>query len=182
MDILLAAATLIGGAAGFWYFRDKIANWFGGGPAVSKHDLELYEKYKNLFVTKGVADFYSQHDFLGSFQEDYWIPLSNYVDTWHSVEYEFVDKRLNSAHKKVYSSASKLGVAIAKNTVPIGTKGVIRSVKADHLPVGPTPESILEEAKEINNLVPDFIRAHKRFVRLANSRLTRISTQHEHSG
>ena len=119
MDILLAAATLIGGAAGFWYFRDKIANWFGGGPAVSKHDLELYEKYKNLFVTKGVADFYSQHDFLGSFQEDYWIPLSNYVDTWHSVEYEFVDKRLNSAHKKVYSSASKLGVAIAKNTVPI---------------------------------------------------------------
>ena len=174
MDIVLVTATLIGGVAGLWYFRDKIADWLGGGPTVSEHDLELYEKYKNLFVTNGVAEFYSQHDFLGSFQEDYWIPLSNYVDTWDNVEHEFVDKRLNSAHKKVYTSASILGIAIAKNTVPIGAKGAIRSVKPDHLPVGPTPESILEEAKEINNLVPDFSKAHKRFIRLANSRLTNI--------
>ncbi len=172
MDFLLAIATLIGGVASLWYFWDKIVAWFSGGTAVSKHDLKLYGEYKSLFVTNGAAEFYEHHDFLGSFQEEYWIPLSNYVDMWGNVEHEFVDKKLHSSHKKVYLFGSKLGTTIAKNTVLIGKSGNMRSVKPDYLPTGPTPESIIGEAKEINKLVPDFIKAHKRFVRLANSKLT----------
>ncbi len=171
METILVVATLAGGIAALWFFWDKIANWFGGGANVSSHDIDLFEKYKNLFVKNGVAEFYRQHDFLGSFQNEYWRPLSSYVDHWHTVEYEFVDKKLNKDHKKVYSAAEKLGLAIAKYTVPIGKNGYLRSVKPDNLPFGPTPDHIVDEAKRINELVPAFIKAHTTFVKSANSKL-----------
>ena len=47
----------------------------------------------------------------------------------------------------------------------------MRSVKPDSMPFGPTPEHIINEAKEINSLVPDFIAKHEVFVRLANVKL-----------
>lgn len=171
MEAFLIIATLLGGFAALWFFWDKIVGRFHGGVSVSDHDIELYEKYKSLFIENGVAEFYRQHDFLGSFEEEYWRPLSRYVDTFETVEHEFVDKRLNVAHKKVYSSAFRLGTTIAKNTVPVGKSGYMRSVKPDDLHTGPTPEHIKKEAQEINNLVPSFIKAHKKFVRLATSKL-----------
>lgn len=171
MEELLAIATLLGGITALWFFWDKIADWATGGKNINPHDAALYEEYKSLFVSNGVADFYSQHDFLGAFSEDNWRPLSRYVDGWHTVEHEFVHKKLNKLHKNVYESASKLGAAIAGNTVPIGPGGHMRSVKPDNMPGGPTPEHIKEEAREIDNLVPDFIKAHKSFVRYANSKL-----------
>lgn len=171
MEIILVIATLAGGIAAIWFFWDKLASWFSGGSGASNHDIELYEQYKDLFIKNGVAEFYRQHDFLGSFQEEYWKPLSHYVDHWHTVEHEFVNKSLDKAHKKVYASAYKLGLTIAKNTVPIGKDAYLRSVKPDGLPFGPTPDHIIEEAKEINALVPDFIHAHRKFVKLANSKL-----------
>ncbi|MCX2833170.1 hypothetical protein [Microbulbifer thermotolerans] len=171
MEELLTIATLLGGITALWFFWDKIAAWATGGKSISPHDAALYEEYKSLFVRNGVADFYSQHDFLGAFREDNWRPLSRYVDGWHTVEHEFVHKKLNKLHKKVYESASRLASAIARNTVPIGPGGHMRSVKPDNMPVGPTPEHIKEEAREINSLVPDFIKARESFVRYANSKL-----------
>lgn len=47
----------------------------------------------------------------------------------------------------------------------------MRSVKPDSMPIGQTPENIKEEAREINNLVPEFIKAHKSFVKYANRKL-----------
>jgi hypothetical protein len=169
MEAMLAIATLLGGIAAIWFFRDKIAARVTGGTRVSSRDVGLYEEYKSLFVRNGVAEFYRQHDFLGSFREEYWRPLSLYVDGWHTVEHEFVHKKLNKLHKRVYEKAAKLGGAIAKNTVPIGTGGHIRSVKPDNMPFGPTPEHIKVEARDINSLVPEFIKAHESFVRYANS-------------
>lgn len=66
MELLLAIATLLGGAAAIRYFWDK----FKGQPAVNEHDIQLYEKYKALFVTNGIAEFYKSHDFFGSFRKD----------------------------------------------------------------------------------------------------------------
>jgi hypothetical protein len=149
--------------------------WKSGGGEISAHDVELYEKYKSLFVENGVAKFYRQHDFLGSLQEDYWRPLSHYLDSWDSVEHEFVNKELNKAHKNVYSRALKLGSTIAKYTVPIGRGGHMRSVKPDYMPLGPTPDHIKREAKDINELVPSFTEAHESFIRLANSKLYKRS-------
>lgn len=97
------------------------------------------------------------------------------MDSWGTVDHEFVDPRLNKAHKKVYEMASELGAAISKNTVSIGVAGHLRSVKPDSLPAGPTPEHIKAEAKEINSLVPGFTRAHEKFVRLANRKLRGIA-------
>lgn len=145
----------------------------GSGP-VNEHDAHLYEKYKALFVDNGVAEFYKGHDFLGSFSEECWRPMSEYVDNWHTVEHEFVDGRVNNAHKKVYKAATKLGEAIAKYTVTIDTDGRIRSVKPRDAG-SPTPKHIKKEAKEINDLRPAFAKGHARFVRLANKRLRRRS-------
>lgn len=171
MEVLLAIATLLGGVTALWFFWDKVAAYVSGGDNINSHDIDLYKKYKSIFIVNGVAEFYRQHDFLGSFPEDQWKPLSHYVDNWHAVDHEFVNRKLNKLHKKVYESASKLGVAIATNTVPIGSGGHFLSVKPDYTPVGPTPEHIKEEAKEINSLVPAFIKAHESFVKYANYKL-----------
>lgn len=171
MELLLVVATLLGGISALWFFWDKIADWTAGGKNVSAHDVALYEKYKCLFIYNGLAEFYRQHDFLAAFNEVNWKPLSRYVDSWDTVENEFVNKSLNKLHKKVYASAFELGSAIAKNTVPIGPGGHMRSVKSDNMPIGQTPEHIKEEAREINNLVPEFIKAHKSFVKYASCKL-----------
>lgn len=171
MEILLSIATLLGGITALWFFWDKISAWRICDKKVSSHDAALFEEYKSLFVRNGIVDFYRQHDFLMAFREDDLRPLSRYVDGWHTVEHEFVHKKINKLHKKVYESALALGVAIAKNTVPIGTGGHMRSVKPNNMPVDMTPENIKEEAQEINSLVPDFIKAHESFVRYASSKL-----------
>ncbi len=167
---LLNEASLLDGKAQS-QIMDKNANWPTGGENINSHDVDLYEKYKYLFVHNGVAEFYRQHDFLGSFSEDKWRPLSHYVNSWETVEHEFVNKKLNNLHKNVYASAFDLGNAISGNTVPIGSGGQMRSVKPDSMPFGPIPEHIKEEAKEINELVPPFIKAHELFVRCANRKL-----------
>ena len=86
----------------------------------NKHDIELYEKYKRLFIENNAARFYKQHDFQCPFKEEYWKPLSSYVDSWNSIDFEFVDNKLNAAHKQVYSAACVLGEKIAGNTYFIG--------------------------------------------------------------
>lgn len=171
MDNVLIIATILGGIAAIGYFWDKIGAWLGLIGKPNQHDIELYDQYKALIVDSGVAEFYRSHDFLGAFETAYWTPFSRYVDSWGTVNHEFVDSRLNRRHKKVYKNAHKLGLAIATNTVPIGASGHLRSVKPDSMPIGPTPEHIKAEAKEINSLVPEFISAHKKFVRLANRKL-----------
>jgi len=144
---------------------------FGFSSSVNEHDVELYQKYIALFVTNGAAEFYRQHDFLMSFEEAYWTPLSHYVESWDSVEHEFVSWRLRRKHLKVYKAAKALGIAIATYTVPIGN-GTLRSVKPDHVSK-PIPEGIKAEAKKINELRPAFVEAHQNFVRLANRKLRR---------
>lgn len=170
MDTILIVATILGGVAAIGYFGDKFVGWIRRDVPADPHDIELYARYKTLFIAGGVAEFYRQHDFLSSFPQARWSPLSQYVDTWDNVEHEFSDKQLQKAHRKVYGAALKLGSAIAKNTVPVGD-GSSRSVKPDNLPLGPTPEDIKNEAKEINDAVPAFADAHRAFVRLANGRL-----------
>jgi hypothetical protein len=171
MDSILIIATILGGIAAIGYFWDKIKALFGRGSKRNQHDVDLYNRYRELIVDSGVADFYRGHDFLGAFESSYWSPFSRYVDSWGTIDHEFIDSRLNKAHKEVYTRAAELGMAIAKNTVPIGATGHLRSVKPDRLPAGPTSEHIKTEAKEINSLVPSFTRAHEEFVRLANRRL-----------
>jgi hypothetical protein len=143
----------------------------GFGSSVNEHDVELYEKYTALFITNGAAEFYRHHDFLMSFEEALWKPLSGYVENWDTVEHEFVNRKLRRKHAKVYQSAKALGIAIATYTVPIGN-GTLRSVKPDHVSK-PVPENIKEEARKINVLRPAFAEAHQNFVRLANRKLRR---------
>ncbi|EOV9524705.1 hypothetical protein ACN5SO_004550 [Vibrio parahaemolyticus] len=138
---------------------------------VSAHDLKLFEKYKDLFVSNSVAEFYRQHDFLASFPEKYWTPLSVYVDNWHKPEFEFSDPGLNKTHKSLYKAAEQLATTIAGNTVTIAPNYSMRSVKPDNLPFGPVPEYIKAEAAEINLLVPSFISAHDAFIKLGIKRL-----------
>lgn len=170
METILIVATILGGLSALWFFWDKVAAGARGGVSVNQHDVKLYDAYRGLLIENGVAEFYQQHDFLGSFPQACWSPLSQYVDTWATVEHEFADKQLEKAHEKVYAAALKLGTVIATNTVPIGD-GTFRSVKPDHLPPGPLPEHIRNEAKEINDSVPAFVGAHQAFVRLAIRRL-----------
>ncbi|HCZ9278005.1 TPA: hypothetical protein O4G40_004535 [Vibrio alginolyticus] len=171
MEIVLAIATLLGGVTAVWFFWDKAREFTLGTSKVNTHDLELFEQYKGMFVTTGAAEFYRQHDFLAQFSEDYWRPLSSYVDNWYKPDFEFSNSKLQKQHKTLYEAAEKLGTAIAGNTVTIAPTYKMRSVRPDNLAFGPIPDHIKEEAKEINGLVPAFIKAHDDFVKLGNREL-----------
>ncbi|MGY2572436.1 hypothetical protein [Vibrio sp. C8] len=171
MEIILAIATLLGGITALWFFRDKVIDIAHESSKVNTHDLELFEQYKSMFVTTGVAEFYRQHDFLAQFSEDYWRPLSRYVDTWYKPDYEFSNSKLRKKHKTLYAAAEKLGITIAGNTVTIAPTYKMRSVRPDNLAFEPIPNHIKEDAKEINSLIPAFIKAHDDFVKLGNREL-----------
>ncbi len=136
----------------------------------NKHDIELYDKYKKLLIENGSIRFYKNHEFQSSFKNEYWTPLSNYIDFWNSIEYEFVDKKLNDAHKNVYSAAFLLGQTIAECTFFIGEGNYMRCVRHDEIQ-GETPNDIKENAKNINELAKKFIEYHELFVKLAHSKL-----------
>jgi len=144
------------------------------GRAVEKpnsKDIQLFEEFASLFAKNDRIRFYKEHDFLGSFREEFWKPLSEYVEIWNNAEHEYVDQEIEEASKKVYSSGYRLASTIAKNTVPIGRTGAARSVKPDHLGFGPTPDWVISDAKEINALAPPFVEAHEEFIRLGRKKL-----------
>ena len=136
---------------------------------INEKDIELFEEFCELFSNNDLIRFYKEHDFLASFDRKYLEPLNSFIENWDNAAHEFADNSLENERKKLYQSAFSLGTMIAKNTVP-DENGRI-SVKPTNLPPGPTPDWVIKDAKEINALVPPFIKLHEDFVRLGRRNL-----------
>lgn len=135
----------------------------------NKKDLQLFEKFASLFSDNDIIRFYKEHDFLASFDKKFLEPLNSFIENWDNAAHEFIDNDLEREKKKLYEAAYSLGSKIAVNTVPIHNDYI--SVKPDHLPAGPTPDWVIRDAKEINDLVPSFVECHENFIRLGRRRL-----------
>lgn len=138
-------------------------------PPLSDLDKNLLRELLVIF-SGDTIEFYSQHDFNGSFSDSYWKPISRFCDVWGNVEHEFVDNELEARRKKLYEVTFELASLIAKYTVPIGHGTV--SVKPNM--AGLTEEHMKmyrTEAKEINEQCDPFVTESESFVRYAKKRL-----------
>ena len=135
----------------------------------NKKDLQLFEKFASLFSDNDIIRFYKEHDFLASFDKKFLEPLNSFIENWDNAAHEFIDNDLEREKKKLYEAAYSLGSKIAVNTVPIHNDYI--SVKPDHLPAGPTPDWVIRDAKEINDLVPSFVECHENFIRLKEKQI-----------
>ena len=135
----------------------------------SAKDIELYEKFCEYFSNNDNIRFFKEHDFLATFEHARIETLNEFIETWDNAAHEFLDEKLELSKKELYKSACALGAIIAKNTTPKGHG--YRSVKSDSLPNGPTPQWVIDDGKEINQLAPSFVERHENFIRLGRERL-----------
>ena len=80
-----------------------------------------------------------------------------------------IDEELERNRMILYEAGKNLGMKIAEKTVP--NKNGFISVKPDSLPYGPTPDWVVNDAKEINSLVPTFVECHEKFIKLGRKKL-----------
>ena len=136
---------------------------------INKKDVELFEEFIALFSNNDLIRFYKEYDFLGSFDKKFIDPLYEFIEFWDNAAHEFIDEELENEKNNLYKAAYELGTTIARNTVP-NRHGFI-SVKPDHLAGGPTPDWVINDAKEINALAPRFVELHEAFIRLGRKKL-----------
>ena len=74
LEPILGLATILGGIAAIWFFLEKFDVWICSDTPQNDNDLRLYEQYRELFITTGVAEFYGSHDFMGAFDVSFWKP------------------------------------------------------------------------------------------------------------
>ena len=132
-------------------------------------DIELFEEFIALFSDNDLIRFYKEHVFLASFERKYIEPLYCFVETWDNAAHQFIDEELERNRMILYEAGKNLGMKIAEKTVP--NKNGFISVKPDSLPYGPTPDWVVNDAKEINSLVPTFVECHEKFIKLGRKKL-----------
>lgn len=135
-------------------------------------DLRLLAKLRELL---GPADikFFREHDFLGSFPNEPMNRLFEYLETWTTVEHEFIDAEVGVAHGKFRKKAKALGLVLSKYTT---NNGDFSTVKPPGPQTGPTPDWVKEEAEEINQKASDFVEAHQEFLKFARNRFSGASS------
>lgn len=140
----------------------------------SGHDKELFQSFLNLLPPNQTTRFFREHDFGGSFSKSDVAPLHAFVETWNSVDKEFLDRELEEKRKALYSFASQLATEISGRTVPINA-GDFCSVFSDQQRATgqPRPAHVIEDARVLNEKSLLFVPIYEEFVRLCKAKLER---------
>ncbi len=138
----------------------------------SLHDKELFGAFTALLPPNQTVRFFKEHDFGGSFSKSDVAPLYSFVETWDSVDKEFLDEELEKKRKVIYSLASELSSEIVGRTVPL-MNGDLLSVFSDRQRATgqPRPTSVIEDAKVLNEKSSSFVPKYEEFVRLCKGKL-----------
>ena len=138
------------------------------------HDKALFAEFQRDVASEPALRLFKSPDFDNSFRRADLKPLNTFVETWDSVEKEFMDSKLEAAKKNLYASANKLANEIATLTVPIGD-GTFASVYSDNdlkeHDADERPAWVREDAKKLNALAKPFAFEYEDFVRLCRERL-----------
>lgn len=158
-----AIAFLVSLAAVFT--KDKIKEKLGFGGEANSHDLALFEEFQRVFPVEPTLRLLKETDFGNSFSKEAIQPLYRFVETWDSVNKEFLTKKLERERKPLFEAAKQLAMEFAKHTVPVGAGDFI-SVFPDNLrDRGPRPEHVIHSAKVLNEKARDFTPKYESFVR-----------------
>ncbi|MBC3877605.1 hypothetical protein H8K38_07285 [Undibacterium sp. FT79W] len=140
--------------------------------SASPHDKELFRAFTDLLPPNQTARFFKEHDFGGSFSKSDVAPLYSFVETWDSVDKEFLDEELEAKRKAIYSLASELAKEIACRTVPLRSGDLFSVFSDQQRATGqPRPASVIEDAKFLNEKSSLFVPKYEEFVRLCKGKL-----------
>lgn len=134
-------------------------------------DARLLVTFRELLEPADIK-FFREHDFLGSFPNEPMKRLFEYLETWTTVEHEFIDPAVEKAHGKFREKAKALGLVLSKYTT---NHGDFSTVKPPGPQSGPPPEWVKEEAQEINQKATNFVEAHQEFLKFARNRFSGAS-------
>ena len=153
-------------ALGALFTKDKIKEHFGFSDNTSEHDRILFEEFQLIFPAEPTLRLLKETDFGSSFRKKDIQPLYDFVDTWDSVEKEFLNAKLEKARKALYDTANELADEFVTRTVPIGDGNSI-SVYSDNLRSrgGPRPDHVRADAKVLNDKSRLFAPQYEAFIR-----------------
>ena len=151
-------------ALGALFTKDRIKEHFGYFDYAAQHDLKLFNEFQHVFPAEPTLRLLKTTDFGNSFRGTDIQPLYNFVETWDSVEKEFLNNKLEKEKKDLYKEADDLAIEFCKRTVPIGN-GDYFSVFPDKLRNSQRPEFVIEDAKVLNEKARLFTPKYESFIR-----------------
>ena len=138
----------------------------------SPHDKALFQSFLSALPPNQTTSFFKEHDFGGSFQKSAVVPLHAFVSTWSSVDKEFLDEDLEKKKKALYTFASELSGEIACRTVPLRNGDLVSVFSDQQRATGqPRPESVIEDAKVLNEKSAQFVPMYEEFIRACKAKL-----------
>jgi hypothetical protein len=158
-------------ALGVLLAKEPLKAHFRSSGGARLHDQHLFQAFLKTFPTEPTIRFLKDHDYGGAFDKQAIAPLNEFVNTWDSVENEFLDPEVEKQRKALFSLAFKLASEITRRTVPL-RDGSYLSVFSDQQRASgqPRPASVLEDAKVLNATASDFVPKYEDFVRLCRSK------------
>ncbi len=161
-------------ALGTVFFKDPIKEKFFSSNADNNniHDKNLFEEFQSALPFEPTIRVLKEHDFGGSFGRSTISPLQNFVATWDSVEKEFLNKKLEKMKNNLYAEALTLATEINRRTVPVRGND-LASVYSDNQRTegGPRPQSVVDDARFLNEKASEFVPKYEAFVRYARKLL-----------
>ncbi len=160
-------------AFGAIFAKDPLKEKFIGSSETKQHDINLFAEFQKALPSEPTIRLFKEHDFGNSFHQDAITPLYGFISTWDTVEKEFLDKKLEKKKKELFAEANKLAYEVSGRTVPVGM-GQNLSVFSDNQRQenrGRRPDSVLEDAKILNEMSSQFVPKYEEFIRLCRSKL-----------
>lgn len=144
-----------------------------GNKLPRQHDIQLFEKLQQDLPFNPTGRLIRDHDFGIAFSRGAIQPLFNFVDTWDSPEYEFIDQVLQARLTDLYQAAQILSDEVTTLTVPIGPNHEMVSVYADSVRQqgGPRPKWVIEDGERLNAAARGFSPIYDEFIRFTQQAL-----------
>lgn len=151
-------------ALGALFTKDTIKSRLGFGGDVNNHDIQLFKEFQQVFPVEPTLRLLKETDFGNSFPQESIRPLYSFVDSWDSVDKEFLNQKLEKERKSLYAAAKDLALEFVKQTGPVGVGDYV-SVFPDNLRGDARPDHVIESARILNEKSIKFTPRYEQFVR-----------------
>lgn len=162
-------------ALGVILAKEPVRAHFARSPeSASVHDQALLRAFLEALPPNQTTRFFKEQDFGASFPRAAVTPLHDFVAAWGSVDKEFLDGELEQKRKALYAFASDLASEIAARTVPLRDTEFMGVFSDQQRATGlPRPDSVIEDARVLNDKSSSFVPVYENFVRTCKARLGR---------
>jgi hypothetical protein len=158
-------------ALGVVVAKEPVRTHFSSSNTNTSHDKNLFDQFLHVFPPESTTRFFREQNFGDSFQRSNIAPLNEFLETWESVEKEFIDKSLEEKRKALYAAALELASEISGRTVPLQGGQLVSVYSDQQRAAGPRPESVIEDARVLNEKASSFLPVYEDFIRSCRLKL-----------